>query len=323
MEQRNAGRSTQRSVRGGRAKVRLAAATAVLLSLAVVACSCTPKVKGAVQSGASVPTWPVSPDRRFPSSIAGRKILDQNGNVYLMRTFSSWAMAMNLTDAEITQALEGVEGRGFNAVTVWAGGGYDVGAGWNRYTTKGHGDWWQGKPWASGLGPGWAAMDHVMDEALRLGLTVNFSFAGGNGTTGARPDWDAATEQDMYKVGVAVARRYRSYPNIVWHVMFDDSAGAYSKINALFQGIDDTEGAKTRPVRWAEPNNLASIYSQLIAPKLAPAFGPSLNGFYNNWWNASGERVSRDRGSVLQRATRDAAAHGRRRAGVRRLPSHR
>jgi hypothetical protein len=198
-------------------------------------------------------------------------------------------MAMNLTDDEITEALQGVASRGFNAVTVWAGGGYDAGQGWHRYTTAAHGDWWRGQPWASDLGPGWAAMDHVVAEAERLGLTVNFSFCGGNGSTGARPDWQKATDQDMYKVGIAVATRYRAYPNIVWHVMFDDSEGTYSRIDALFHGINDTEGARTRPVRWAEPNNRSSIYSQLIAPNVAPEFEPSLNGFYNNWQSGSGD----------------------------------
>ena len=276
-------------------RLRFAMAGGALVAAMLSACTAPMKVVhggsgggGPTTSGAPVPTVPIPSDKRWPTSIAGRKILDQNGNVYLMRTFSSWAMAMNLTDAEITQALEGVAGRGFNAVTVWSGGGYHVGNGWNPYVTRSHGGWWTGKPWASALGPGWAAMDRVMAEALRLGLTVNFSFAGANGSTGARPDWAAATDQDMYDVGVAVATRYKAYPNIVWHVMFDDSAGEYSRINALFHGINDAEGAGTRPLRWAEPNNLSSIYSQLIAPNVAPEFKLSLNGFYNNWSSAPG-----------------------------------
>jgi len=175
----------------------VAGAGAALVAVAMTACANPQKTRGPAESGAAAPRLPISTDQRWPSSIAGRKILDQHGDVYLLRTFSSWAMAMNLTDAEITQALEGVAGRGFNGVTVWAGGGYDVGDGWDRYTTVGHGAWWAGKPWASALGPGWDAMDRVMDEALRLGLTVNFSFCGGNGSTGARPDWEAATDQDM------------------------------------------------------------------------------------------------------------------------------
>ena len=41
----------------------------------------------------------------------------------MIRTFSSWGMASNLSDAEITSALEGVAGNGFDGVTVWFGGG--------------------------------------------------------------------------------------------------------------------------------------------------------------------------------------------------------
>ena len=59
----------------------------------------------------------------YPASVSGRKILDQNGDVYLMRTFSSWGMAQQLAPAEITAALEAVAANGFNAVTVWIGGG--------------------------------------------------------------------------------------------------------------------------------------------------------------------------------------------------------
>jgi hypothetical protein len=272
----------------------LAALIAVLLVLLVITMNARsdsdapPPVAATSDSSVPVPTVSVASEPRWPSSVADRKILDQNGDVFLMRSFASWSMAMNLTDDEIATALAGVAGRDFNAVTVWAGGGYDIGEGWNRYTTASHGDWWVGQPWASDLGPGWAAMDRVMDEALRNGLTVNFSFCGGNGESGARPDWDRATDEDMYRIGVAVATRYAKYPNIVWHVMFDDgppnvSPTTYSRINALFRGIDKTEGASARPVRWSEPNNLSSIYSQLIKPDAVPNFAPSMNGFYDNW----------------------------------------
>jgi hypothetical protein len=271
--------------------VSLVAATVPLLALTLSCSGDSGDSRAPASSGPPAPTVPVSASPRWPSSIAGRQILDQHGDVYLMRSFASWSMAMNLTDAQITAALEGVVGRGFNAVTVWAGGGYSVGDGWDRYSTAQHGNWWNGTPWASGLGPGWKAMDRVMNEARRLGLTVNFSFCGGNGDTGARPDWEAATDEDMYDVGVAVARRYpvADYPNLVWHVMFDDavSTTTSSRINALFEGINETEGAGARPVRWAEPTNFTSIYSQVISPGLMPQFRASMNGFYDNWFNSS------------------------------------
>ena len=60
-----------------------------------------------------------------------------------------------------------------------------------------------------------------------------------------------------------------------------------SRINALFDGINHTEGASKRPVRWGEPNNKNSIYSQLIKPGGMPNVAFTLNGFYDNWLSGS------------------------------------
>jgi hypothetical protein len=225
-------------------------------------------------------------DPRWPSSIANRKILDQYGDVYLMRTFSSWSLA-DLADADITATLQGIAARGFNAVTVWAGGGYRVNDTWDpKYDRKANGDaWWSGTAWQSSLGPAWDAMDHVVAEARRLGLTVNFSFCGGFGDTGAGPDWEAASSTQMRDVGIAIAKRYpvAEYPNIVWHVMLDDSHSADStrgqRINDLFDGINDTEGPSTRPVRWLEPANGSSIDDQ--GWLRTGDFNATMNGWYS------------------------------------------
>ena len=91
-----------------------------------------------------------------------------------------------------------------------------------------------------------------MQETARLGLTANLSFCSGCGF-----DRDSVTDADMYDAGVATATRYLAYPHIVWHIMFDSSIAPSStrgqRIDALFHGINDTEGRSTRPVRWAEP----------------------------------------------------------------------
>ena len=52
------------------------------------------------------------------SAVSGRRVVDQFGDPYLMKVFSSWGMSQNLTNAEITEALEAVAERGFNAVNV-------------------------------------------------------------------------------------------------------------------------------------------------------------------------------------------------------------
>src|SRR5881394_1555535 len=54
----------------------------------------------------------------YPVGVANRRFVDQNGKVYLLKTMSSWAIAQNCTDAEITQASEGLKALDFNAVTV-------------------------------------------------------------------------------------------------------------------------------------------------------------------------------------------------------------
>jgi hypothetical protein len=222
----------------------------------------------------------------WPSSIGNRKILDQYGDVYLMRTFSSWSLT-DRSDAEITASLQGLAASGFNAVTVWAGGGYGVNGTWDsKYDRKANGDkWWGGTAWQSSLGPAWKAMDHVVVEARRLGMAVNFSFCGGFGDTGAGPDWEAASSTQMRNAGIAIANRYPAadYPNIVWHVMLDDGHALDSirgqRINALFEGINDTEGQSTRPVRWLEPANGSSIAGQGWLG--TGDFNASMNGWYS------------------------------------------
>jgi Protein of unknown function (DUF4038)/Putative collagen-binding domain of a collagenase len=263
------------------------------MSALTIGCGRDASVSPSTASAAAdtpIRTVPVSSDHRWPSSIANRRILDQYGDVYLMRTFSSWSIT-DLSDADITTALEGVAGRGFNAVTVWAGGGYSINSTWDpRYERKANGDdWWTGTPWASGLGAAWSAMDHVMKESQRLGLTVNFSFCGGFDITGARPDWEAVTDANMRDVGVAVAKRYSAYPNIVWHVMLDAAQDPGSptgaRVEALFDGINDTEGASTRPVRWMEPANGASIASQGWLG--TTHFNATMNGWYDYGSNST------------------------------------
>ena len=207
-------------------------------------------------------------DPPWPSSVANRKVLDQYGDVYLIRTFSSWAMASNLSNAAITTALEGVAANGFNGVTVWIGGGANYGADWSpRYQHQVTGQsFWTGTPWASPLGGAWASLDHLVTEARRLGLFVWMSLNGGFGSFGARADWERVANTDMHDAGVAVASRYRSAPNVGWHVMFDDNiattAPAGQRIEAFFDGVNDTEGASTRPVRWLEVANGSSTNEQ-------------------------------------------------------------
>ena len=200
---------------------------------------------------------PVVSGPRWPTSIENRKVLDQYGDVYLIRTFSSWGMASNLSDTDIASALDAVAANGFNGVTVWFGGGAYYGEDWGpTYQQKATGQaFWNGTPWASGLGPAWASLDHLVAEAERRGIFVWMSLDGGLGVP--RADWEAVTNADMFNAGVAVATRYLQARNVGWHVMIDDATVTTDgtvgqRIEAFFHGVNNTEGASARPVRWLE-----------------------------------------------------------------------
>src|SRR5436190_13642458 len=151
----------------------------------------------------------------YPVSSTNRRFIDQTGRVYLLKTMSSWAMSQNCSDAEITQALEGLKALKFNAVTVSPFGVHMNDSFGDRYKNKAVQSFFSGKPYASALGPAWSSMDWVMREATRLEMTVVFSFFMSWGNTGTVPDLVGAGSTDAYNFGKAVGARYASYSNIV------------------------------------------------------------------------------------------------------------
>jgi hypothetical protein len=203
---------------------------------------------------------------RWPTTVSERKVLDQFGDTYLMRVFASWGMAQNLTNSEITDALEALEARGFNAVNV-APNGVGIQADWVKYENVAGQDFFTGTPFASSLGPAWTTMDHIISEAQRLGMTVLFSFFVSYGTSGIGPDLTAASNKNAYDYGVAVASRYLTAPNIVWHVEADagwqpeDAIGR--RLDNVFRGIADTE--TTPRLILAEPYLGGTGYQMFIS----------------------------------------------------------
>ena len=233
----------------------------------------------------------------YPATISGRKVRDQNGNVYLNKTMSSWGMAQNLSNANITIALEGVAANGFNSVLI-AVAGCMVESGtptWVRYQNAAGQSFFTGTPWASSLGAAWVTHDWIISEANRLGLFVWMSMFGGTGgsSEGARLDWVATTNTQMYNRGVEIATRYLAVDNIGWHLEWDnvDNPGDPSgqRAEAFFQGVNDTEGASRRPVRWMEPNNGGT--SNDTGWNTAPQFAGSILTWYNNSTTSSTELV--------------------------------
>jgi chitodextrinase len=203
----------------------------------------------------------------YPTSTSNRKFKDQNGQVINLKTFSSWAIAQNATNTEITSALEGVQGLGFNAVTVNPNGS-NYGADWDRYHNISGNPFFTGTPFASSLGSGWSSMDWVMSEATRLHMTVVFSIYTGSGSQGMSQDLINAGTTNAYNYGHNLATRYADYPNIVWHIGADSGwnygENPSSMVEAVMHGISDVEGS-THRLQIAEPLNGSTSYTQFIS----------------------------------------------------------
>ena len=218
-----------------------------------------------------------TPTFAWPASVSAdnRRFLDQKGNVYLLKTMSSWAMAQNCTNAEITKALEGLKALGFNAVTVSPFGVHMNDSFGDRYKNKAGQRFFTDAPYASSFGPAWSSMDWIMSEATRLQLTVVFSLFMSWGNTGTAPDLANAGTTNAYNFGKTVATRYAGYPNIVWHVMGDFrwsyNQGPARGLDAIFHGIKDTEGTTHRLI-IAEPANGSTSFDQFISEEGAKGY---------------------------------------------------
>src|SRR5262245_2067826 len=201
-----------------------------------------------------------TPGFAWPASVSAdnRRFLDQKGNVYPLKTMSSWAMAQNCTNTEITNALEGLKALGFNAVTVSPFGVHMNDSFGDRYKNKAGQRFFTGAPYASPFGPAWSSMDRIMSEATRLQLTVVVSLFMSWGNTGTAPDLANAGTTNAYNFGKTLATRYAGYPNIVWHVMggfrWSYNQGLALGLDAIIHGIKDTEGSTHRLI-IAEPAN--------------------------------------------------------------------
>ncbi len=205
----------------------------------------------------------------YPTTVSGRKWLDQNGDPYLLKCMSSWALAENsASNADITTALEQAASRGFNSVQV-ALFGITQEPDWHPYTNHAGDPVFTGTPFASSLGSAWLTFDWVMDEATRLGITVVVSLFYGFGTIGCRADMNTAytaSVTNVYNFGHDVAARYASYPNIVWSLEADaewfySTAPWGAQTDKYFEGIKAGEGATPRLI-ISEPNLGNTAYFQ-------------------------------------------------------------
>lgn len=232
----------------------------------------------------------VEPAPPFGTSTSSRNVVDQYGNRWLGKGFSSWRMSQSLTNTEITTALEAVAGLGFNAVQVAPcgvnisnAGKYTNAVGNPFFATANNGTT-STTAWTGFLGAAWSSMDWIVSESERLGITVIFSFFLSVVITnsGAANDMEASTNANMEAIGIKIANRYLSAPNLIWSVEADGDFLPGStigrRIDYVFKGIIATQ--TTPRLIFNEPGTDGTTYGQFIVDE-----GTDPTGF--QWWRNS------------------------------------
>ena len=205
---------------------------------------------------------------------------------------SSWGMAKNLSDADITTALEGLAARGFNAVTVGLPG-QAYGGDWRAVEKR--------RPVISTSLRSPAATPparlgrRTLAQPGRHSITSWPKPPGSTCPSSSRstpaPGFSGRRGRCHLRRGDGDARlrccpatRYANYPNIVWHIGADAywtyNNGPGSVVDSFYGGIHETEGS-THRLWLAEPGFRSTSYKQW------PSAFTGTGGFRNLRLNAS------------------------------------
>lgn len=250
-------------LRNVKSVIALTAIGTIALGIAIVAAQPMDSDPENNKAASPVATVPFA----YPEAKYNRRFVDPRGTVYPLKMMSSWAMAQRCTNDEITRALEGLKLLGFNAVAVAPFGVHLSRTFGDRYKNRLGQRFFVGEPLASPFGPAWSSMDWIVQEAMRLEMTVAFSQFLSWGETGTTQAVLAAGSMNNYEYGKSLAQRYAQYPNIIWHVMGDFRWAASDpigqQIDVMFRGIKDGEGLLKRLVITEQANGLTG-YRELI-----------------------------------------------------------
>jgi hypothetical protein len=247
---------------------------------------------------ATTVTFPVTVPT--PRTVSGRKLLDQTGQPILLNSWSSWCMAQNGTNADITTALTSLAARGINCITLSpCGSNYNSygGTGWVRYQNQAGQAFFTGATFSSSLGPAWASVDHVISECNRLGMFVLFSiYTGWNNEQGIGVDLVAAGTAAARTYGRNIADRYATATNLMWHYgadfSFEYGDVPSQVVDQCFRGIRDGEAAAgiTPRLICCEPMQPRTSYNQFISQQGTSPAGYewlrlSINSLYDYRFN--------------------------------------
>lgn len=171
----------------------------------------------------------VAPSGTFPLSVAagGRYLQTSSGTPFFLNGDTPWQLVGNCTNTQITTYLEDRAAKKFNAILVEAPTAYFATQtplynnvdGVAPFTSTSY----TAATFESLNNTYWNRVDHMVNEAKRLGIVVLMTpaylgFGGGGGTSGDQ-GWDyqvdAATNANLQTYGATLANRY-TQGNVIW-----------------------------------------------------------------------------------------------------------
>ena len=215
-------------------------------------------------SSASATTQPAVAGYTFPIRISAdkRRFEDSTGKPFLMHGDAAWSLIAQLNQADVTTYLDDRQAKGFNTLLVnvlehkFATNAprniYGVGP----FTTPGD--------YSTPNEAYFAHVDWVIQQAAAHGMVVLLapSYAGyDGGDQGWYQEMVANGTTKLRNYGRFLGQRYGNYSNIVWVQAADYNPPNKSLVDAIAEGILETDPDALQTAHGAPESNVADYWS--------------------------------------------------------------
>lgn len=204
----------------------------------------------------------VGHSQRFPLSIhpSGRYLVDASGRPFLLHGDVCWAIAGQLTDAQVDQYLNNRAAKGFTSILVSAPEYYFTSQTPTYNNVDGIAPFATMSPvdWASSFTAYWDRVDRIINGAKARGMAciVNPAYLGyPNGPEGWQVEIAAESDADLQTYGARLANRY-TQGNIIWCLGGDNdpvAAGSSSLFTKQWNIVTGIRSVRTSDIITAHP----------------------------------------------------------------------